>query len=186
MRKRAIVGLCLALATAGCSGTVAGRGTADVPVSVSANLGPQRITLQLHSGQHLSAVTTNPNLECATSSLNVLEGDQPVAVVQLVPLSCPGRGKPAINGNLSAFATHDDVVGQPGLGEKPVKAGRLATFTEKYTECTNSCRIFHLKVAAVFLDHPTDASRPAINIIQEPRTSGSDIDPATLAAQLTN
>lgn len=185
MKKRATLGLWLALATAGCSGSVAGHGTADLPVSTTVNLGPQQLTLQLPPGYHLDQVSSNATAGCRVVATAVLDpAGHGVALVQLATASCPDRTRPVLNGFIGLFATRDDVAGKPQLEEKQVRAGQLATFTEKYTACTNSCTNYQLKVAVVFLAHPADPALSAVDIIQEP--GSTDIDPGGLAEQLVS
>lgn len=199
--KRAVVPVLMAAALlAGCTSNTAGSGerssspTPTVPpkpTTGTVTLAGQKITATLPPGAHFGSVTAeNYGGGCIIDRVDVDDQqDDQIALVQVAPTGCERGGKPAINGFLGLFATQADVANQSSPEERTVPAGKLVTFNESYTQCTNSCKSFGLDVAVVFLTHPADPKRPAINIIDTTSLDGSDnsgYSVADIAASLTS
>jgi hypothetical protein len=107
---------------------------------------------------------------------------------------------------LSAYATSCDASanGKPGNGRHGVyripadiPADRLATatkvhtalgdatvFTQRYYECTNSCKNYTDTVAVIVLDHPRDAAYPGLMVFSEKGTVPLDQLETVLRDQL--
>lgn len=187
--KRAMVPVFVAAAIlAGCTSNTGGSGershTPSTPaptpkpeqLTASVVLAGQKVTATLPPGAHFdSASVRNLGGACTVAGVDIEDQQgHAIALVQLAPAGCDRNGKPAINGFLGLFATADDVAHQTNVEQRTVAAGKLATFNERYTQCTNSCQTFGLDVAVVFLTHPVNPGRPAINVIDTTSLDGTD------------
>jgi hypothetical protein len=194
MRHRiTCVALLAAISLAGCSSATSGRGTAQQTTSpapttsptAAVTIGRQHLTVRVPAQLHLGPVTHSVvPLPCKVDGFTVQDGSgHALAQVLLAPTSCQQRKRPTINGYYGMYAARDDVAALPGVRNSTVPAGQLATFTETYTECTNSCSKHSLDVAVVFLSHPADPDLPAINVIELP-DAASDFSPADFASHI--
>jgi hypothetical protein len=196
--KRAVVPVLVAAAlAAGCTSNTGGSGersstpTPTKPTTATLMLGGQKVTATLPPGARFGSTNTlDLGGACAVATVNI--DDQQghgIALVQLAPTGCDRNGRPAINGFLGLYATQDDLAQQSDVQLRTVPTGKLATFNERYTECTNSCKDFGLDVAVVFLAHPANPRRPAINIIDTTDLAGTDnsgYSVGDIAASLTS
>jgi hypothetical protein len=199
--KRAIVPVLAAAAmAAGCTSNTGGSGeqsSTPTPtrkpgqLTASVVLEGQKVTAKLPPGAHFDAARTQSLGDACTIAIVDIDDQQGhgIAFVQLAPAGCERNGKQAINGFLGIYATQDDLAEQSNVQQRTVAAGRLATFNERYTECTNSCKNFGLDVAVVFLARPANPQRPAINIIDTTDLDGTNnygYSVADIAASLTS
>jgi hypothetical protein len=184
--KRAVLPVLVAAAmAAGCTSNTGGSGErSNTPtptkkpeqLTATVVLAGQKVTAKLPPGAHFGpARSQNLGGTCTVAAVDIQDqqGDG-IAFVQLAPTGCERNGEQAINGFLGMFATADDLARQSGVQQRTVSAGRLATFNERYTECTNSCKNFDLDVAVIFLARPANPQRPAINIIDTTDLDGTD------------
>jgi hypothetical protein len=198
--KRAVVPVLAAAVLAGCTSNTGGSGERSTsptptvppkPTTGTVTLAGLKVTATLPPGARFGALTAlNYGGRCIIDRVDVDDsrGHQ-IAVLQLAPVGCERNGKPPMNGFLGLYATQDAVAKQDGAQQRTVPAGKLATFTERYVECTNSCTTFRLDVAVVFLTSPADPGHPTLNIIDTTSLDGTDnsgYSVADIAASVTS
>ena len=189
-----LASLAIGAFVAGCTSVTAGSGAADVstplpsPKPTTVSIGAQRLTMTLPAGGRLStSSTTSSDGQCNIDNARLVDRfGTTVAIITLPPDTCPHHGGQAINGDFGKFIIRQDVAHQPELQQHAVKAGLLASFTEQYTECTNSCKVAGIDVAVIFLDHPADRHHAVINIFNTADffDAATDFSPAGLAATI--
>lgn len=105
------------------------------------------------------------------TSLRAALGDGAATVdLQLNSTECSDREPTGRIGNgfHGVYVTLDDVADPSNVETHEVPAGTLATFTQDYYECTNSCADYQDHVGLLELDDPPDPDRPTL-VLLSPR-----------------
>jgi len=182
----------LGAVAAGCTSEKTGAATAATttpapsPTPTTVSIGTQKLTILVPAHYQLTpASRASSDGKCDIHGVSLSDlSKNIVATIAMPPDTCPNHGEPAINGNYGVFINRQDLANQTNVQQRNVPAGSVASFTETYTECTNSCKHLGIDVAVLFLAHPTDPHHAAINIFDTDDSSKSDngFVPADFAA----
>jgi len=201
IRMRALSLAAVAVAITACSANTAGTPTAATGASTSADpttpgsgTSTARPTdgldhLDLGQGLELSvpvgSATVTPFEHRESDDCRAAQAQVKTATgtfdLWLIGKDCPQADQRALNGNHGRYLEPPSYATDVAAAQQ-VPAGSLVTFTQTYTECTNSCNDYPDAVGLVTLAHPQDAELPVLEIVA-PRAADGDVSTVVALAQ---